>query len=133
MGARSSYTFTKKALGAKLRMKVAAAPQPDTETFKVAPVGRFAQSTALPEGIVYQIELFTSARHATLDEIRGLSPVYERLTSSLRYTYAVGLFRTFSEALGQLNRVRILGFPDARIVAYFDGKAVPVADARRTE
>jgi len=133
VGARSSYTFTKNALGAKLRMKVAAAPQRSGETFKVAPVGRFAQSTALPEGIVYQIELFTSPRHATLDEIRGLSPVYERLTSSLRYTYAVGQFRTFSEALGHLNEVRILGFPDARIVAYFDGKPVPVSDARRVQ
>ena len=77
--------------------------------------------------------LFTSPRHATLDEIRGLSPVYERLTSSLRYTYAVGQFRTFSEALGHLNEVRILGFPDARIVAYFDGKPVPVSDARRVQ
>lgn len=133
VGARSSYTFTKNALGAKLRMKVAAAPQRSEETFKVAPVGRFAQSTALPEGIVYQIELFTSARHATLDEIRGLNPVYERLTSTLRYTYAVGQFRTFSEALGHLNEVRILGFPDARIVAYFDGKPVPVSDARRVQ
>ena len=133
VGARSSYTFTKNALGAKLRMKVAAAPQRSGETFKVAPVGRFAQSTALPEGIVYQIELFTSPRHATLDEIRGLSPVYERLTSSLRYTYAVGQFRTFSEALGHLNEVRILGFPDARIVAYFDSKPVPVSDARRVQ
>ena len=133
VGARSSYTFTKNALGAKLRMKVAAVPQRSGETFKVAPVGRFAQSTALPEGIVYQIELFTSPRHATLDEIRGLSPVYERLTSSLRYTYAVGQFRTFSEALGHLNEVRILGFPDARIVAYFDGKPVPVSDARRVQ
>lgn len=133
VGARSSYTFTKNALGAKLRMKVAAVPQRSGETFKVAPVGRFAQSTALPEGIVYQIELFTSPRHATLDEIRGLSPVYERLTSSLRYTYAVGQFRTFSEALSHLNEVRILGFPDARIVAYFDGKPVPVSDARRVQ
>ena len=133
VGARSSYTFTKNALGAKLRMKVAAVPQRSGETFKVAPVGRFAQSTALLEGIVYQIELFTSPRHATLDEIRGLSPVYERLTSSLRYTYAVGQFRTFSEALGHLNEVRILGFPDARIVAYFDGKPVPVSDARRVQ
>ncbi len=133
VGARSSYTFTKNALGAKLRMKVAAVPQRSGETFKVAPVGRFAQSTALPEGIVYQIELFTSPRHATLDEIRGLSPVYERLTSSLRYTYAVGQFRTFSEALGHLNEVRILGFPDARIVAFFDGKPVPVSDARRVQ
>ena len=133
VGARSSYTFTKNALGAKLKMKVASAPGAGTESFKVAPVGRFAQNTDLPAGVVYQIQLFTSPRHATLDEIKGLSPVYERLTSSLRYTYSVGQFRTFSEALNHLNPVRLMGFPDARIVAFFDGKAIPVSDARRVE
>lgn len=133
VGARSSYTFTKKALGAKLRMKVAPVPKPDEESFKVAPVGRFAQNTELPQGVVYQIQLFTSARHATLDEIKGLDPVYERLTSSLRYTYSVGQFRTFSEALNHLNPVRMLGFPEAKIVAFFDGKSIPVSDARRVE
>lgn len=133
VGARSSYTFTKKTLGTKLRMKVASAPEPGPESFKVAPVGRFAQSTALPEGIVYQIQLFTSARHATLDEIKGLSPVYERLTSSLRYTYSVGQFRTFAEALGSLNPVRLLGFPEATVVAFLNGRSIPVSDARRAE
>ncbi|MBR6883835.1 MAG: PD40 domain-containing protein [Bacteroidales bacterium] len=133
VGARSSYTFSKKSFGARLKMRVAQPQLPSEGSFKIAPVGRFAQGTALPVGVVYQIQLFTSARHATLDEIKGLSPVYERITSSLRYTYSVGVFRTFGEALRQLNAVRHLGFPDAQIVAFTDGRPVPVADARRAE
>ena len=133
VGARSSYTFSKNALGAKLNLKVAPAPQAAPATFQVGPVGRFAQETTLPEGIVYQILLFTSPRHATLDEIKGLDPVYERLTNALRYTYSVGVFRTFNEALLQLNPVRVLGFPDAEIVAYLDGKPIAVSLARRAE
>ena len=133
VGARSSYTFSKNALGAKLNLKVAPAPQAAPATFQVGPVGRFAQETTLPEGIVYQILLFTSPRHATLDEIKGLDPVYERLTNALRYTYSVGIFRTFNEALLQLNPVRVLGFPDAEIVAYLDGKPIAVSLARRAE
>ena len=133
VGARSSYTFTKNSFGAKLRMKVAETPAPAQQTFKVGPVGRFAQDTQLPAGVVYQIQLFTSVRHATLDEIGGLDPVYERLTSSLRYTYCVGVFRTFREALSQLNPIRKLGFPDAEITAFLDGKPVPVSMARRAE
>ena len=112
---------------------MAPAPPAAPATFQVGPVGRFAQDTSLPEGIVYQIQLFTSPRHATLDEIKGLDPVYERLTNALRYTYSVGLFRTFNEALLQLNPVRILGFPDAEIVAYLDGKPLAVSLARRSE
>ena len=114
-------------------MRVAQPPLPSEGSFKVAPVGRFAQGSTLPGGVVYQIQLFTSARHATLDEIKGLSPVYERITSSLRYTYSVGVFSTFGEALRQLNTVRHLGFPEAQIVAFMDGRPVPVADARRAE
>ena len=133
VGARHSYTFSKNALGAKLKLKVAPAPPATPATFQVGPIGRFAQDTTLPEGIVYQIQLFTSPRHATLDEIKGLDPVYERLTNALRYTYSVGLFKTFNEALLQLNPVRILGFPEAEIVAFLDGKPIAVSLARRSE
>ena len=133
VGARSSYTFSKNAPGAKLSLKVAPAPPAAPATFQVGPVGRFAQDTSLPEGIVYQIQLFTSPRHATLDEIKGLDPVYERLTNALRYTYSVGVFRSFNEALLQLNPVRALGFPDAEITAWLDGKPVAVSLARRSE
>ena len=133
VGARRSYTFSKNAPGAKLSLKVAPAPPAAPATFQVGPVGRFAQDTSLPEGIVYQIQLFTSPRHATLDEIKGLDPVYERLTNTLRYTYSVGVFRSFNEALLQLNPVRALGFPDAEITAWLDGKPVAVSLARRSE
>lgn len=133
VGARSGYTFLKNAYGAKLRLKTATPRTGTSSSYRVAPVGRFAQDTSLPEGVVYQVLLFTSARHATLDEIKGLNPVYERITSSLRYTYSVGLFRTFDEALSHLNPIRHLGFPDAEIVAYLNGKQVPVSAARLSE
>ena len=133
VGARSSYTFSKNAPGAKLTLKVDSAPPAAAPTFQVGPIGRFAQDTTLPEGFVYQILLFTSPRHATLDEIKGLDPVYERLTNALRYTYSVGVFRTFNEALQQLNSIRRLGFPEAEITAYLDGKPIAVSLARRSE
>ena len=59
--------------------------------------------------------------------------MYERLTNALRYTYSVGVFRTFDEALQQLNPVRALGFPGAEITAYLDGKPVAVSLARRSK
>lgn len=133
VGARSGYTFSKNAAGARLRLKLAPVQMSGEDSYRVAPMGRFAQNTTLPFGVVYQIQLFTSARHATLDEIKGLSPVYERLTSSLRYTYSVGVFRSFSDALSHLNPIRHLGFPEASVVAFIDGRPVPVADARRVE
>ena len=134
VGARHSYTFSKNALGAKLKLTVAPPPPAAPATFQVGPVGRFGQESSLPKGVIYyQIQLFTSPRHATVDELRGLDPVYERLTRTLRYTYSVGVFNTYNDALLQLNPVRILGFPEAEIVAYLDGKPVAVSLARRSE
>ena len=131
VGTALSYTFAKNAIGPRLRMKVGThASQP---SFRVAPVGRFAQDNTLPPGIVYQIEIFTSPRHASVDELRGLSPVYERLSSNLRYTYSVGLYPSYSSALLDLNSVRLLGFPSARLVAYRDGRPIPIAIARQEE
>lgn len=133
VGTGSGYTFSKNSLSS-LQMKVEPAPAADNPSFRIGPVGRFAQNTTLPEGIVYQIQLFTSARHASLDEINGLDPVYERLlTSSLRYTYSVGLFRTFNDALQNLNPIRALGFPDAEIIAFQNGRPIAVSLARRAE
>lgn len=132
VGAGSGYTFSKNSTSS-LQMKVAPTPPVENPSFRVGPVGRFAQSTALPEGIIFQIQLFTSARHASLDEINGLDPVYERLTSALRYTYSVGLFRTFNEALLSLNPIRALGFPEAEIIAFQDGRPIAVSLARRAE
>jgi len=128
VGASSGYTFTKNGMGGRLRLKVGRRT-PAPADFSIMPVGRFAQDNSLPSGVVFQIQIFTAARHASLDDIRGLCPVYERLTSSLRYTYAVGLFRSYADALTHLNAVRRLGFRDATVIAWRDGRPVPAATA----
>lgn len=131
VGAGQSYTFSKHAMGPKLKMKVSRyAVSP---SFRIMPMGRFAQDNTLPPGVVYQIEFLSSPRHVSVDDLAGLSPVYERLSSSLRYTYSVGLYARYAEALLDLNTVRCLGFPDARITAYRDGKAIPVRIAVQEE
>ena len=132
-GARSGYVFAKKAPGGKLSIRLAPAPVDSTEVFRIAPVGRFAQENTLPGGIVYQIRLFSSPSHATVEDLQGLQPVYERLTSSLQFTYAAGLFRTYSSALSRLAAVRRLGFPEATIIAFIGGRPVDTATAREAE
>ena len=121
VGAGSGYTFTKHTYGSKLKITFAA-PENDGSVFSVDPVGRFART--LPQGTCYQIRFMDRLYHASLDDLRGLNPVYERLTPDLRYAYSVGVFPTLQAALSALNRVRVLGFPDARIVKVRDGREV---------
>ena len=133
VGAASAYTFTKNTYGARPRIKMSVRETPEDNTFRIAPVGRFAKDNTLPEGIIYQIRFMTRPSHAGIDDLCGLTPVYERITSSLKYTYSVGLFTRYNDALDNLNAVRRLGFKDAAIVAYRDGRQVSISEAVKLE
>lgn len=124
VGADLGYTFAKGSFGPPLRVSLAI-PE-STPSYRIAPVGRFAQDNTLPPGLVFQIFLFDSPTHAVLEDIHGLTPVYERLGLNLRYSYYAGLFPSYQDALAQLNVIRRLGFPQARIVAWQDGKQVAI-------
>lgn len=131
VGADQGYTFSKRAWGPKLKLTLG---RTEAEpAFRIMPVGRFATDVTLPEGLVYQIEFLSLPRHASLDDLSGLAPVYERLTPALKYCYSVGLYVRYRDALLDLNTVRCLGFPDARIVAYRDGRPIPLRTALQEE
>lgn len=128
---QTAFSFEKHSMGGTLALAVG---KPDSNYyFEVSDSGTLAENPTLPEGIVYQIYLFTSAQHAKEDRFGGIAPVYERLNSNLRYSYFAGLFPTYRLALQQLNVVRKLGFSNARIVAYSDGRSIPVNQARQEE
>ncbi len=101
-------------------------------TFRIGAESQILDAaTALPDGIIYQIQIMSSAREADARELRGLNPVF--LDSSGRYVYSVGAFRSYSEALSHLNRVRTLGFRSAFITALKDRSPISVLQARSLE
>ena len=133
VGASSSYAFSKNSYGPALNMEIEK-PEPAFDyTFMILPEGRFAEDNTLPSGLVYQIQIFTSSSKAKVRSLKGLSPVFEKLSPSLRYTYSVGVFRSYKDVLGNLNKVKKLGFRSALITAYKDGKPMSVSAARALE
>ncbi len=130
---RNGFAFTKKSMGKGLEVELVQ-PEPSFDySFKILPQGQFAEDNALPGGIVYQIQIFSTVTKAGIKNLKGLSPVFEHRTSSGRYTYRVGLFRTYNDVLSNLNAVKKVGFRSAFIVAFIDGKEVSVANARTKE
>ncbi len=125
------YTFVKRDMGGPLDIDVEVVDKFDY-TFMILPEGRFAADNELPSGIVYQIQIFSINRKATIKELKGLSPVFEHISGS-RHNHAVGLFRSYADVLSQLNTVRRAGFKEAFIVAFIDGKPISVASARAME
>ena len=109
-------------------------PEPEIDlSFRILDTAQLVDLDQLPQGLVYQIQLFTLSKKATVKSLKGLSPVFERRTSSGKYTYSVGTFDTYKSALSNLNKVRKRGFASAAITAYNDGKYMNVTKARALE
>ncbi len=132
VGASSGYTFTRQSYGPDINLTMMKPEREFDYSFMILPEGRFAEDNTLPEGIVYQIQLFTQSRKATVADLKGLSPVFERKSGS-RYICSAGLFRTYADALSNLNKVKRQGFRTAEIRAYRDGEPVSVSTARNLE
>ena len=133
VGTGSRYVFSKNAPGPALRMTVEQ-PLPSFDySFKILDVGQFAEDNTLPEGLVYQIQMFASSRKATDKDLKGLSPVFSRKGAGGKNVYSVGLFRTYADVLSRLNKVKSRGFKGAAIVAFDNGKMISVPEARKLE
>ncbi|MBO5108170.1 MAG: PD40 domain-containing protein [Bacteroidales bacterium] len=131
--APEGYEFIRRSLGGPLRLDIMRPENEFDYTFMILKEGRFAENNTIPEGIVYQIQIFSAGGKADVASLRGLSPVFEIRSDSGRYTYRVGLFNTFDDVQSKLDAVRSRGFRSAFIVAYVDGEETSVATARGME
>lgn len=130
---QKEYAFVRKNMGKPLTMAVEVPEVKFDYSFKVLDVAQFAEDQTIPSGLVYQIQIFAAKKKAALKSLKGLSPVYEVAGSNGHIVYRVGLFRTYSDVLSHLNTVKKVGFRNAFIVAFLDGKSLTVAKAREKE
>ena len=128
----SSVRFTRHSYGPEPELAIREPEKKFDYSFMILPEGRFAENNKLPEGIIYQIQMFTQSRKATIADIKGLSPVFERQSGG-KYICSVGLFRTYADALANLNKVKKQGFRTAEIRAYKDGEQISANNARKLE
>ena len=133
VGEATSYTFTKMSMGDELKLNMMEPVVEFDYTFKILEEGQFAQDNTIPDGIVYQIQIFSGGGKASVKNLKGLSPVFEIITSGGRYVYRVGLFKSYKDVLANLNAVKRVGFRSAFITAYIDGEEVSVSKARTQE
>ena len=128
------YEYASNSFGPALELKMKKPEKKGFDySFMILDKGRFAEDNTIPPGIIYQIQIFGGGGKAGVHNLRGLSPVFEVRSPSGRYTYRVGLFRTYNDVLSKLNKVKKLGFKSAFIVAYEDGNQISVATAKNRE
>jgi hypothetical protein len=133
VGEETGYAFTKMSFGEPLSLEIEI-PKPEFDySFRVLDTAQFVVDTAIPEGIVYQIQVFSGSRKANVSALKGLCPVFETQSASGRYIYRVGLFNEYKDVLANLNTVKKVGFRNAYIVGYIDGKESTVSHVRTVE
>ncbi len=88
----------------------------------------------MPEGILYMIQLGAFSSDKSVAVFKGLTPlsVIKKENSTIR-KYFAGKFLQLSEAEKNLSIVKNKGFRDAYIVAFQNGKIIPVKNAVKLE
>jgi len=129
----ASYVFSRMNMGEPLSLEIER-PEPEVDySFRILDTAMFVADVKIPEGIKYQIQLFTVSKPASVKSLKGLSPIFETRSASGRYIYRVGLFNEYKDVLSNLNTVKKLGFRSAYIVGYVDGQEQTVNKVRAEE
>ena len=88
-------------------------------------------NAGMPDGLVFQVQVGAFRNPIPQDLFAGLAPVMgEKLQNGIT-RYRVGLFREFEKAATARSLVREMGYSDAFVVVYFNGKRLSAADARK--
>ncbi|RUA32441.1 MAG: hypothetical protein DSY76_00475, partial [Bacteroidetes bacterium] len=86
----------------------------------------------LPMGLVFKVQMAAFKRRMPASTFPGISPIAaEKIPNSSFIRYVGGIFPNYNYAITARNAIRAKGFKDAFIVAYFDGRRISIAQARR--
>jgi hypothetical protein len=106
--------------------------------FSILPVNAYNNTSPipmnvpLPEGIVFKVQIGAFKAPVKNEAFKGLNPITgETLEGSQYVRYYVGLFYSEDAANIVRNQIKPIGYTDAFVVAYKDGKRISLFDARR--
>jgi hypothetical protein len=107
----------------------------DETTFSLAKTNSSSESNVipmnppLPEGLVFKVQIGAFRKPLPANSFNNLQPLSGETTRPGWIRYCLGLFRTFEPANLLKKEVRSMGYKDAFVVAYYNGKRIPLYDA----
>jgi len=85
-------------------------------------------------GLYYRIQMVAVSLKYRMRDFKGLSLIFtEQIPNTNIIRYMTGEYYRYVSAREDLPKVRGLGFSDAFIVAYYNGKRISIGEARRLE
>jgi hypothetical protein len=117
-----------------------AEPPVIADDFAILEKSPYGDSNPIPQGLsilpglIYRIQLGVFSKPKPNDAFGGITPVIsEQAANGTVLKYYAGLFHSINTVTSALEAVRAKGFPDAFIVAFFDGKLITTEKAREIE
>ena len=87
-----------------------------------------------PSGLVYRVQIGAFAKPIPQNLFKEFTPVSGELIQGTAVTrYMAGFFNSSNDVVDARSKIRELGYSDAFVVAYCDGKRIGFGDARRRE
>jgi hypothetical protein len=107
-----------------------------TDIFELRPVesrvvAPIAMDQQLPDGIVFKVQVGAFRKPVPVEAFSDMTPVMGETVSNDLVRYTAGLFTGFQQAAEAKDKVRGRGYSDAFVVAYRDGKRIPLGEAMR--
>ena len=86
-----------------------------------------------PSGLVFRVQVGAFRKPVAVDKFREFSPVSGEILTNGLTVYLAGYFNNTASALTARKEIRKIGYADAFVVAYCDGKRISIAEARALE
>ncbi len=83
----------------------------------------------LPEGLIFKVQIGAFRNPIPQDLFQGMSPITGETTAKGFIRYTAGLFKKYNTADKVKNKIVGLGYKDAFVVAFLDGKRIPINEA----
>jgi hypothetical protein len=103
---------------------------PDTAT------SYYNDTTAAPatqvetlRGLFFSVQVGVYSKPTALDRLFNITPLNSELMEEGKIRYTSGTFSTVNDANAYRNKMIRMGVPDSFVIAYFNGKRVPIQDA----
>lgn len=80
-------------------------------------------------GLFFSVQVGVYSKPTALDRIFNITPLNSELMEGGRIRYTSGVFSSVNDANAYRNKMVRTGVPDSFVIAYFNGKRIPIQDA----
>lgn len=83
----------------------------------------------MPEGLIFKVQVGAFRKPIPQNLFKGISPITGETTPKGFIRYTAGIFTKYSNADKVKNKIVAMGYKDAFVVAFLNGKRIPINEA----